>query len=171
MSLNLGIMITTKCNRSCPHCIFFCSPRNKKASDLDIEKALDFIGTIPKKTKVNEICIYGGEPTLNYTRLKYLIKRLPETKRVQILTNGFFRGGSELKRFESFLKWFDKDNYLVKISSDVFHDVFQDRKILNKMVKKYPNLIWKRREDIREFIKMGKWKKHPTLFTKPPIVP
>lgn len=59
MNLDLGIMITTKCNRSCPHCMFFCSPNNKDAGDLDLKKALNFIQTIPTNVKIDEISIYG----------------------------------------------------------------------------------------------------------------
>lgn len=168
MNLNLLIMITTKCNMSCPHCLFSCSPYNKHASDLNLKKALNFIKTIPKEVNINEISIYGGEPTLDYKRLKFLIRRLPSAKRIKILTNGYFKNKTELEKFELFCKWFSKKKYLIKISNDIFHDVFQDRNLLNQLIKKYSNLVWKRREDSREFIKMGRWKKHPNLFTKPP---
>jgi len=168
MKLNLGIIITTKCNRSCPHCLFFCSPNNKNASNLNLNNALRFMQTIPKKVKINEICIYGGEPTLNYKRLKYLIKNLPKAGRIQILTNGYFKDKKDLKKFKSFCKWFNKTNNIIKISNDAFHDIFQDKQQLNKILEEFPNVIWKRREDIREFIKMGRWKKHPSLFVKPP---
>lgn len=168
MELNLGIMITTKCNRSCPHCMFFCSPYNQDDSNLDLKKALNFIKTIPSEVIINEICIYGGEPTLDYERLKFLIKHLPKAQRIQVLTNGYLKDKLDLKKFIIFVKWFRKENYLIKISSDIFHDIFQDKDLLNGLIAKYPNLVWKRREDSGEFIKMGRWKKHPTLFTKAP---
>ena len=168
MKLNLGIMITTKCNQSCPHCLFNCSPKNKTASDLDLKEALEFIRTIPREVEINEICIYGGEPTLNYQRLKYLISRLPKAEKIQILINGYFKDKAELKKFEIFCRWFNKDRCLIKISNDIFHDVFQNKQTLNYLVEKFSNLIWKRREDIKEFIKMGRWRKEPSLFLKPP---
>jgi len=168
MELNLGIMITTKCNRSCPHCMFFCSPNNKEAADLDLSQALNFIKTIPQKVDINEICIYGGEPILDYKRLKFLIKRLPTARRIQILTNGCLKNKTEIKKFETFCQWFLRKNHLIKISNDLFHDIFQDKNLLNQLIEKYPNLVWKRREDTREFIKMGRWKKHPTFYLKPP---
>jgi len=148
--------------------MFFCSPYNEDSSDLDLKKAIDFIKTIPKEVEINEICIYGGEPILDYKRLKFLVKHLPETKRIQILINGYFKDKTEIKKFKSFCAWFNKHNYLIKISNDIFHDVFQDKNLLNQLIEKYPNLVWKRREDPKEFIKMGRWKKHSTLFVKPP---
>ena len=160
-------MITTKCNRACPHCMFFCSPKNKKAVNLNIDKALKFIKTIPRMVDINEICIYGGEPTLYYKLLKYFISRLPRARRIQILTNGYFKDKKQLNKFELFCKWFNKKNNFVKISNDKYHDIFQDRKQLNELIKIYPNLVWKRREDPKEFIKMGRWQKHPIIFTKP----
>ena len=147
MNLNLGIMITTRCNRGCPHCMFFCSPNNKDASDLDLKKALDFIKTIPSKVNIDEICIYGGEPTLDYKRLKFLLKRLPTTKRIQILFNGYLKDKKELTKFKSFCTYFSQKNHLIKISNDVYHDAFQDKNLLNQLIEKYPNLIWKRREE------------------------
>lgn len=161
-------MITTKCNRNCPHCMFFCSPQNKDASNLDLKKTITFIKTIPKNTKINEISIYWWEPTLDYKRLKTLIKQLPKTKKLQILTNGYLKDKIETKKFELFCKWGVQNNTLIKISNDVFHDIFQDKSLLNNLISKYNNLVWKRRENTEEFIMMWRRKKHPTLFIKSP---
>lgn len=87
---------------------------------------------------------------------------------MQVLINGYVKDDIELKKFTSFCKWFSQANHVIKISNDIYHDMFQDKELLDGLTKKYPNLIWKRREDASEFIKMGRWRKHPTSFAKPP---
>src|SRR5579864_1600947 len=67
---NIGLMLTYKCQVSCPHCIVECSPR--RTEEMDEARALDWIAQIARYRNhyVKVLSLTGGEPLIDLDRFR-----------------------------------------------------------------------------------------------------
>lgn len=86
---SVSINLTSKCNATCDHCCFSCSPKSTiKMEDFYIrETILEFA----KDSNVEVISFTGGEIFLNYEFLEELLKITKNyNKKVTLISNGFW---------------------------------------------------------------------------------
>lgn len=71
--MNYTIFMTNDCNMRC----LYCYEKNKKKSSILIE-VIDFVVEFIKKTmsKDNKFIIHGGEPLLEYEKIKYIVNKI-----------------------------------------------------------------------------------------------
>ena len=67
---NIGLMLTYKCQVSCPHCIVECSPH--RTEEMDEAQALDWIRQIARYRNhyIKVLSLTGGEPLINVDRFR-----------------------------------------------------------------------------------------------------
>ena len=85
-----GIMVNYRCNASCRHCLYSCSPA-RKAGYVD-EKTAEEICRLLKKGDCHSVHIGGGEPFLNFDRLLMMVSQIKKAgiKLEYIETNAFW---------------------------------------------------------------------------------
>lgn len=85
-----------KCNATCRHCCFKCSPLNQdKFSKEELEEILDYL----KENEVKQFAITGGEPFLLEEFLFELICKVSEMGiDVTCITNGFWATSYEIAK-------------------------------------------------------------------------
>jgi sulfatase maturation enzyme AslB (radical SAM superfamily) len=102
--LSLSIKITNNCNFNCKYCLY------KKRDDIsiDIDKVIKFINKFDKDVK--NIKITGGEPLLEFKKIKELIKNIRNTH-IEIDTNASLLD-------EEKIDFFKKNKIRLRISLD-----------------------------------------------------
>lgn len=116
--INLG----ARCNATCEHCCFSCSPTKKDS--LDKDEIIRLVENFSKNEKVKVISFTGGEIFLNYSFLKKLLKIVNSYgKSSTLISNGFWGKNTEkvISYFED-MKDFGVTN--LSISHDDFHAKF-----------------------------------------------
>ncbi|MDD3043992.1 MAG: radical SAM protein [Candidatus Delongbacteria bacterium] len=115
---NITIEITENCNLECKYCYgaFGKLKRTNSVKKEDVELCVDSIFRYPKLSSEIEINFFGGEPLLEYEKLKQFVKYIEEKKhniKVQyvITTNGTLIN----REIVEFLKEF---NFYVLLSCD-----------------------------------------------------
>lgn len=101
--MNFNILVTNKCNLNCK----YCYEKTKKMNELNFDlanKIIKFIETeieIYNSKKV-KILFHGGEPTLNFEIIKYLIENIEEKIKIkkyyEMTSNGFLIS-EEMKKY------------------------------------------------------------------------
>lgn len=128
MTLQLGLIITERCNIACRHCIFSAETGNEKAKDMlikDIYHYIDQIANIAEQSNTGfSVSFTGGEPFLRYWDLLKAVAYAQKMGALKIstVTNGFW--GSNKKdafRIVSELKEAGLSN--LSLSMDDFHQV------------------------------------------------
>ncbi|MCS4485590.1 YydG family radical SAM peptide epimerase [Staphylococcus americanisciuri] len=137
VSINLG----SKCNASCSHCCFSCSPSSTlKMDDLYIKNlVLEFA----KNPQIEVISFTGGEIFLNYPFLKELLTITSSfNKKVTLISNGFWGNSKKLLKqyFDDFIKY---NVIALTISYDEYHEPFIKISSIKKLFEfrmKYPEI-------------------------------
>ncbi|MBN2892393.1 MAG: radical SAM protein [Bacteroidales bacterium] len=99
-TLELTIAPTADCNFNCPYCFEKNKPNiymNKTTAD----NIINFIKSFNKKT---EILWFGGEPLLNFNRIKYMSNILTTQNidfSASIITNGYLLDENKIKEFKN----------------------------------------------------------------------
>ena len=131
-----NIMVTERCNLSCPYC-FADEFVNRKATEISIgnfQKALEFV--LASGSYGRFVGLIGGEPTLHskFAELLAIVNRIDQLKEVLIFTNG-------IKIDETFdLTADQKFTFLINLNSpEVIGDKNYDRitKNIDDLVVKY----------------------------------
>jgi len=89
-TLALGIALTRECNFGCPYC-FVGNKKSIKISDNVEDKIVKFITTQKLNSKISVVW-YGGEPLLEFDRIKSLTKKIQAIGKQytsNLYTNGF----------------------------------------------------------------------------------
>lgn len=138
---SVSINLDSKCNATCDHCCFSCSPKSSlKMEESYIKKQiLEF----SKNPKIEVISFTGGEIFLNYSLLKELmIITHTYGKKITLITNGFW--GSSRKLISEYFADFDKYNVVaLTISYDEYHSPFVKLKSVKNILDHrllYPNI-------------------------------
>lgn len=86
---SININLTSKCNASCEHCCFSCSPSSKEEIS---EKEIDLLlHKVLNDEEVKQISLTGGEALLRKKLVLDIIQRSHEAgKTVTLITNGFW---------------------------------------------------------------------------------
>lgn len=112
--------ITDDCNLRCEYCKFSgnyngTKKLRKKGMSYDIiDKSIDFIKRYYKNQTTLMIGFYGGEPLLEYKKMKYIINKVRgvyKNVRFSLSTNGLLLSDEKISFFE-------KNNVSIKISID-----------------------------------------------------
>lgn len=138
---SVSINLDSKCNASCDHCCFSCSPQSTmKMEDSYIKEiVLEF----SKNPNIELISFTGGEIFLNYKLLEQLLV-ITKTynKKVTLISNGFW--GSSKKLLQKFFSDFKKYNVVaLTISYDEYHAPFVKLKSVKNIFEyrmKYPEI-------------------------------
>lgn len=135
--INLG----ARCNATCEHCCFSCSPTKKDS--LDKDEIIRLVENFSKNEKVKVISFTGGEIFLNYSFLKKLLKIVNSYgKSSTLISNGFWGKNTEkvISYFED-MKDFGVTN--LSISHDDFHAKFVKTEYIKNILeesRKYPEI-------------------------------
>lgn len=135
--INLG----ARCNATCEHCCFSCSPTKKDS--LDKYEIIRLVENFSKNEKVKVISFTGGEIFLNYSFLKKLLKIVNSYgKSSTLISNGFWGKNTEkvISYFED-MKDFGVTN--LSISHDDFHAKFVKTEYIKNILeesRKYPEI-------------------------------
>lgn len=78
------ILLTLKCISDCSFCTrkWFINKDKNELSEIDIKKIIDFIS---ENKEINEIIISGGDPLLEYKKLRYLLKIIESLDQIKVL--------------------------------------------------------------------------------------
>lgn len=119
MCNSVDINVGAKCTASCRHCCFSCRPDSSEClSDKEIDGILDYIES---NNNVTSVSITGGEPLLRYEKVKEIIRRCHDAKKiVSLVTNGFW--GKTLENAMSIAKELKKCGLdIMSLSYDEYH--------------------------------------------------
>lgn len=116
--INLG----ARCNATCEHCCFSCSPSKKES--LEKSEIIELVKKFSKDLKVKIISFTGGEIFLNYSFLKELLEIVNSYgKTSTLISNGFWGANVEkVKLYFIDMKKLGVTN--LSISHDDFHAKF-----------------------------------------------
>lgn len=116
--INLG----ARCNATCEHCCFSCSPRNKES--LEKSEIMELVKSFSKNLKIKVISFTGGEIFLNYSFLKELLEIVNSYgKKSTLISNGFW--GADAEKVNLYFKDMKKLGVTnLSISHDDFHAKF-----------------------------------------------
>ncbi|NSS06688.1 radical SAM protein, partial [Enterococcus faecalis] len=93
--VNLG----ARCNASCEHCCFSCSPTKKEA--LDKNEVINLVENFSNNPKIKTISFTGGEIFLNYPFLYSLLKIVNSSGKIStLISNGFW--GREIETVKKY---------------------------------------------------------------------
>jgi len=129
------LTLTVYCNRQCPFCcandVLLLKKGRKKDPSKTISRAtLDEFLVFCKKNhkKIEDCCVTGGEPFLEFDKLLYLISKI-EVAVVSIITNGLWakNGKDRNKCFEQITKASDSNPHLRSVIIQVSVDDDQHR--------------------------------------------
>lgn len=99
------LFLTNKCNLNCN----YCYEKNKTISfidDYDINKSLEFL----KKFKtIEQLVFFGGEPLIEYEKIKYIIENTNNVNSFFISTNGILLDNQKYN-------WLQKNNVNIQYS-------------------------------------------------------
>ena len=119
---NIGLIMTYKCQASCPHCIINASPQ--RTEDLMMDDAYDWIEQIAryKQGKTFVLSLTGGEPFFDIEKLK-TVSEFAGSKGlfVSAVTNAFWADDAE--RAVELLEEIP-DLRMLSISTDVYHQEY-----------------------------------------------
>ena len=164
--VDFSIMPSLECDLSCSFCMYNCSTKNKLTLDLNTFK--QFCKTIDW-TKIKNCGFYGGEPAINMSLYQSFIDLIPKNMLRFTITNGSWSNNYE-KGLE-FIKFCSKNKLSVIVSGTEEHRQFQDRTLLQKLMK-YKMLYLKDEDEIHPMGRAKKetWKcSHKCLWHKQPI--
>ena len=118
--LDLGIEVTRRCNKACPHCA------RGDAQDLTISEAM-INRMIEAVDDVRMVRIGNGEALLELDRIEYLIRKINESSwnviYIEVTTNGSILDRRIIDAFESFCgSGHGKRVAIIRISNDQFHN-------------------------------------------------
>lgn len=138
---SVSINLDSKCNASCDHCCFSCSPFSSvKMEDSYIRTTvLEFA----KNSEIDLISFTGGEIFLNYSFLEELLMITKNyNKKVTLISNGFWGSSRKLVRkyFSDFMKY---NVVALTISYDEYHEPFvkvNSVKRIFEYSRYYPNV-------------------------------
>lgn len=100
---NLIFIITYDCNLNCSYC-----PVKKTKKNINL-KVIE--QTFKKINKINKIKFFGGEPLLEYKKIKHIVKKSPTASKFEITTNGTLLNKEKIS-------FFKKNNFEIRISID-----------------------------------------------------
>lgn len=137
-----NILLTTRCNRSCPYC-FAKSEMSRSSSDSLLSwENLIYIADFLKASDQWNVSLLGGEPTVHPECVDFILYLLERGLNVTVFTNGML-SPSRLQEFE---------HHLTEVSTDRLHFVCN----LNDPVQ--TPALKKESERIERFLSvMGQW--------------
>jgi MoaA/NifB/PqqE/SkfB family radical SAM enzyme len=117
---DIGIVITSRCNIGCRHCVSDCQPFSKEKLSEPIIR--DLIKQAAALSSVKSIVFTGGEPFLEYDTLVKSVSLCEELRlEARIITNGFWA----ITPYAAKQKLKDlKGLKILNISTDSFHQEF-----------------------------------------------
>jgi len=121
----IGVMITSKCDFRCDHCMFSCTNHGRHMSQEVLSKVGYFIRS--ESDKIHEVNIYGGEPFIDMEHFNNCMDELyTHDLNFHISSNGSFL--SSPKRFEAVVDWCTRkftynqgEASAIRISNTTFH--------------------------------------------------
>ena len=124
----LFVILSTKCNFTCEHCINSSGPYSTRFTLTSLEETLisDFINT---EIRVDTLSFTGGEPTLHLDAISRIQSNIKRPIRYAITTNGSFD-----RNFNSVFEAVKLDE--ITISFDKFHKSFISPTRIEKLIKK-----------------------------------
>ncbi|QPJ86734.1 radical SAM protein (plasmid) [Sarcina sp. JB2] len=143
-TLDLTILSTTNCNFKCAYCYENGINRNTNLSICDIEKILKVVKEYICNKSIEKInlCLFGGEPTLNWKFIHYLLKDIENVCKnnqiklnIEIITNGYLFDKDKI----DYLLKFNLEN--VQITLDGEKNVHDSRRCLNNGGKTFETII------------------------------
>lgn len=79
--MSISLVITNNCNLRCKYCYEGKNKLNENMSEKTITSTINFIKKQIEKSSKNIISIHGGEPFLEFERMKYVVSKINELKR------------------------------------------------------------------------------------------
>ncbi len=134
---DLSFMYSLRCNLKCSFCMYTCYPDIDEI--LNLNKLAIWIKTIDMD-KIASFGIYGGEPSIllnGYAKCMDLISYLDRPH--FIITNGTW--STSLTKTKEFLDFCTKYKMYIVISGTPEHRIYQDRRIIETLAGKYPNIF------------------------------
>ena len=151
MKIDLSFICSRYCNLKCSFCMYNGGPDNN--SSVDFAKLKFFISTIDK-TMINSFGLYGGEIEQLRSDYDQLLQLLDPSIHRWAFSNGNW-SVSKMRTY-NFLAWcLDNKIGPIIISGTPEHRAYQDRKVLSRLQKDYPNFIRLKNDDER-FYPMGR---------------
>ncbi len=129
--IDFSIMPTLKCNLSCSFCQYNCGPNQSKA--LNLWKTINFVRTI-NFNKINSIGFYGGEISIEKILYSYFIGLIPSGIEKFCITNGTW--SDNYIKAATFVRFVKQYNLKTFISSTPEHKKFQNKDIIDRLVKR-----------------------------------
>ena len=122
---NYFLMLTDDCNLDCSFCFKKHFKRNKY---LTIQKGLDSVRWIVKRTENPCISLWGGEPFLNFPVMKAIIEQFPQLR--------YFSNTNGISINQEIYEWLNKyrGQYCITLSAGG-HDVYNIPKLALRFIK------------------------------------
>lgn len=119
------LVYTNKCNISCDHCLYDCSPEKKEK--LKLEEVLSLLDCFPE-FKIKRLAIAGGEPLIYLGEvLKIISKAKKQGLKTTLLSNGFW-APTEKQAEKTVCRLKNAGLNCLKVSCDEFHQKFIPQK-------------------------------------------
>lgn len=135
--VNLG----AKCNASCAHCCFTCSPQLDTTMGKDY--LIKLVTELSNSNEVETISFTGGEIFLDYPFLKELMSIVKkQDKHITLISNGFW-GVNSKRVIEYFLDMIKYGVTALTISHDDFHAEYIQTKYVANILrhsKRFPQI-------------------------------
>lgn len=136
------LYLTKDCNFNCSYC--FEKNKHKKESISYEELDRSILNMVEEElTDVTTICFFGGEPLLEFDKMKYVFQKCKEIKNnlgKKFAFNTITNGSLIHKYTDDISKMINDDDFSFSLHVS-FDGSFQDRRSSNKIVEKNLNLL------------------------------
>lgn len=137
----VAINLDSKCNASCDHCCFACSPTSTMR--MQKEYIRELVNEFAINKTIHVISFTGGEIFLDYPFLKELMEIIkPYKKQVTLISNGFW--GISKNKVQEYFKDMSLLNVVaLTISHDEYHAPFVKTSSIKRILnysRKYPDI-------------------------------
>lgn len=135
---SIVINLDSKCNASCAHCCFSCSPNSSE--HLTKQEIDNIVKEINKHKELKQVAITGGEPLLRYSEvIKVVAATASLGKDVTLITNGYWAVNEKIAE-EKIDKLVNCGLSALTVSYDNYHREFipvERIRILFNVLKRY----------------------------------
>jgi len=143
----IQLILTRKCNFRCAHCMWSCGSEGEHMPEEV------FVKSLPYMHRAKAVNVVGGEPSLHPLYRTFMQMIASAVKQMRFVTNGsrINKSGDIDDAIITFSETLGFDNFLVRISNDIWHRKFISEGAIERagrlLRRKGVNVVWSRMDN------------------------